>query len=125
MVTPLDEKQLVALYATDKHSKNFAKVYIEKFGKRLAPELIYNRIHNLWYQRFKCTALVNALKAKEEAKNHTVMIPARIVSKHSPSRDAVPDIGETLVRTNHLLAELVQLQKEQFALFKEMKEVKK
>jgi len=35
-----------------------------------------------------------------------------------------PDVGELLVRTNNLLAELVQLQKEQVALFKLLSEKK-
>jgi hypothetical protein len=94
------------------------------------------RINSLWCHRAKHAIEIAELKAKEERatieaanqeqeRNRTVMIPARIVSKHSPSRDAVPDVGELLIRTNNLLAELVQLQKEQIALFREIQGGKK
>jgi hypothetical protein len=49
------------------------------------------------------------------------MVPARIVTKHvAPSSNSLPDVGELLVRTNNLLAEMVQLQKEQNATFREL-----
>jgi len=122
MVTPREQKEMVLKYET---RSEFADAFNTKYKDTMPILKLSGRIRSLWECRAVHAKEIAELKAKEEAKNHTVMIPARIVSKHSPSRDAVPDIGETLVRTNHLLAELVQLQKEQFALFKEMKEVKK
>jgi len=122
MVTPREQKEMVLTFNT---KNEFVEAFVKKYSSSMPFHQLAARTKSLWQCRVKHAQEINKLKAQEEVKNHTVMIPARIVSKHAPSRDAVPDIGETLVRTNHLLAELVQLQKEQFALFKEMKEVKK
>ena len=84
------------------------------------------RVRSLWDLRHGHAVVLKHLQEEEKKAQHVVMVPARIVTKHvAPSSDSLPDVGELLVRTNNLLAELVQLQKEQIAFFREIKEVKK
>jgi hypothetical protein len=129
MVTPREQKEFVLKYST---KTEFADAFLAKYKDTMPTLKLVGRIRSLWECRGKHAEEIATLKAEEinlrnlaQQTNHTVMIPARIVSKHKPSQDAVPDIGELQVKTNHLLAELVQLQKEQIALFKEIQGGKK
>ena len=114
----------------------FSDAFSKKYSDTMPFTKMAGRIKSLWDCRHTHAIELAGLKAREEAeaiesackeheKNHTVMIPARIVSKHSPPRDAIPDVGEVLVGISHLLAEMVQLQKEQIALFREIQGGKK
>jgi hypothetical protein len=129
MVTPREQKEMVLGF--DNRSA-FTEAFFEKYSKTMPSSKMYGRMDSLWKCRGKIKEEIATLKAQEinlrnlaQTANHTVMIPARIVSKHTPARDAIPGVGEILIRTNHLLAELVQLQKEQIALFKEIQGGKK
>ena len=75
-----------------------------------------SRAASLWDGRKKIAA--------KEAESH-IMIPAKIVNKCVSKVDSSPDVGELLVNTNNLLAQLVQLQKEQSALFEALRPDKK
>jgi hypothetical protein len=131
MVTPREQKEMVIAYS-NKTKDEFAEAFHAKYAGTMPVMKLTGRIRSLWDCRHTHAEEIAKLKAEEinlrnlaQRENHTVMIPARIVSKHTPSRDAVPDVGEILIRTNHLLAEMVQLQKEQIALFKEIQGGKK
>jgi len=122
MVTPREQKEMVLKYS-DKNK--FAEAFNTKYSGTMSFSKMAGRIRSLWDCRHKHADELAAIRKSEEEKNHTVMIPARIVSKHAPSRDTIPDVGEVLVGISHLLAEMVQLQKEQIALFKEIQGGKK
>ena len=122
MVTPREQKEMVLKY---ENRSDFADAFSKKYSGTMPFVKMNGRITSLWSCRHTHADELALIHKMEEEKKHTVMIPARIVSKHAPPRDAVPDVGEILIRTNHLLAEMVQLQKEQIALFKEIQGGKK
>jgi hypothetical protein len=133
MVTPREQKEMVLEF--DKKT-DFVEAFNKKYGGTMPFAVMTARMRSLWDRRHVHALEIKVLRERERValitketmeseRNHTVMIPARIVSKHQPSPDTLPDVGEILIRTNHLLAELVQLQKEQLALFKEIQGGKK
>ena len=122
MVTPREQKEMVLTFNT---KNEFVEAFVKKYSSSMPFHQLAARTKSLWQCRVKHAQGINKLKAQEEVKNHTVMIPARIVSRHATPRDSVPDVGELLINTNNLLAELVQLQKEQIGMFRELKEARK
>lgn len=118
MVTPREQKEMVLKY---ENRTEFAESFNKKYSATMPLLKLAGRVRSLWECRATHADEIAAFHKKEEESQHTVMIPKRIVTKHTPSSDSIPDVGELLIRTNNLLAELVQLQKEQIALFKEMR----
>jgi hypothetical protein len=114
MVIPREQKEFVLTF---KSKRDFMNAFILKYAPTMNDGSIWGRINTLWQFRDTYANEIAELKRVEQERNHTVMIPARIVSKHSQPRDSIPDVGEILIRTNHLLAELLQVQKEQLTLF--------
>ena len=110
----------------DRTKPEFVNAFSEKFMSVLTPDQMMKRVRSLWDMRHGHAVVLKHLQEEEKKAQHVVMVPARIVTKHvTPPSDSLPDVGELLVRTNNLLAELVQLQKEQITFFREIKEVKK
>ena len=114
----------------------FIEAFVKKYSSSMTFHQLAARTKSLWECRVKHAEEIRELQSKEQdardlatrreqEHNHTVMIPARIVSRHATPRDSVPDVGELLINTNNLLAELVQLQKEQIGMFRELKEARK
>jgi len=125
MTTPRDQVEFVVKYK-NRTRPEFVNAFSEKFRSVLTPDQMMKRVRSLWDLRYGHAIMLEATRKKEQEAQHVVMVPARIVTKHvTPSSDSLPDVGELLVRTNNLLAELVQLQKEQITFFREIKEVKK
>lgn len=124
MVTPREQKEMVVSYS-NKTKDEFAEAFAAKYSGVMPFVTMAGRVKSLWACRHTHALELELIHKMEEEKNHTVMVPARIVSKHKPSQDAVPDVGETLIKIHNLLAEMVQLQKEQIALFKEIQGGKK
>ena len=122
MVTPREQKEMVLKY---ENRSEFAEAFNKKYSATMPFLKLAGRVRSLWNRRAKHADEIAALRKKEEELLHTVMIPKRIVTKHTQSPDPIPDVGELLIRINNLLAELVQLQKEQIALFKEIQGGKK
>jgi hypothetical protein len=110
-VMPRDQMEMVCRF---KSYPEFAEAYLVNYKDTQPIIQLVTRSKNLWGKRNLYTA---KFKEEEEKANRMVMIPAKIVNKCKPRTDTSPDVGELLVNTNHLLAELVQLQKEQIALF--------
>ena len=103
--------------------EEFAKEYTKAYGTSIPnPVKLLNRINGMWYSRERFANEIQALKSNDRI----VMIPAKIRNKcPQPSRsDTLPDVAEILVKCEHLLAEMVQLQKEQIALFRKLSETK-
>jgi len=102
--------------------KKFITTFCAKYGKDCLPSEIYNRASYLWTIRSDIVPEIEIARrradAASERQNRTVMIPARIVSKAQTSKfgDGLPDTGEILIKQNHLLAEIVVLQKEQITI---------
>jgi len=131
---PFDEKELVAKYMNNAHSKEFTMAYMAMFPNRVSADKIYSRMANLWARRNEYAKVVTEKKAADERTaeikrlaNHTVMIPAQIKTKAPISNcgSSLPDSGEMLVKIHNLLAESIQIQKEQLAIFTKLAEGKK
>jgi len=125
MTTPRDQVEFAVKYK-DHSRTEFVNEFSKEYISVMTPSDLMKRVRSLWDMRHVHAVTLAAIHEKEKEAQHVVMVPARIITKHvAPSSNSLPDVGELLVRTNNLLAELVQLQKEQIALFNELKEVKK
>jgi len=122
MTTPREQKEMVLKYD---NRTDFANAFGAKYSNTMTFNKLAGRIRSLWDCRATHADELALIHKQEEEEKHMIMIPKRIISKHKAPTDALPDIGEIQIRTNNLLAEMVQLQKEQIAIFKELKELKK
>ena len=124
MVTPRDQIEFVVKYKDHSHTE-FVNAFSEKYMSIMTPAQLVCRMRSLLEVRHKHARALAELKKEEQEAVHNIMIPAHIKTKCIPKTDSIPDVGELLIHTNNLLAELIQLQKEQIALLTELKEVKK
>ena len=122
MTTPREQKEMVLKYD---NRTEFADAFCVKYKDTMPILKLSGRIRSLWDCRATHADELALIHKQEEEEKHMIMIPKRIISKHKAPTNALPDIGEIQIRTNNLLAEMVQLQKEQIAIFKELKELKK
>ena len=113
---PREHKEMCLRHTTiEDFSKEYMKVYGASFQ---SPKKLLNRINGMWYCRERFAKEIEDLKAADRV----VMVPATIKNKvpTNSRADSLPDIGETLIKIQNLLAESVQLQKEQIALFQKL-----
>ena len=101
IITP-DERKLVL---ECKSKAEFAEVYIRKFGM---PSKMF-RIDNIWNQRDTIRKEATSVKPPG-----SITSPARV--KEWDDRDGI----EVLVGISNKLSELIQLQKDMYALFKKL-----
>lgn len=107
---------LKACKTLDEFEKEFAKAFGKPTGEK---EIItrMKRIQYLWYKRVRFIASYEKAAAKQKAKQNVVMIPARITHKAQQSNTAPAFADDAiLVKIHNLLAEIVQLHKEQIAV---------
>lgn len=127
---PRTSYEELKLLSISPDSKTFRDLYFETFKDKIDPKTTWRRITNIWYRREHHLACFKQLEAERAAAAHRVMIPAVIKPKgagiNTPIKgnaplsgngnvpsDNLPDSGELLAKCCNLLAEIVQLQKEQ------------
>jgi hypothetical protein len=97
-------------------------------GDKTPAYKVFNKGANLWTRRADHIKEVEEFDKLADTERHKVMVPVSIKTRThqcSGKSDSLPEVGESLVKILHLLAEMVQLQKESLDLFKKLAEVKK
>jgi hypothetical protein len=102
------------------NKSEFVARYFKKFGEpTVQADLIkvLDKVGRMWDAKAALLKALPARKAREEGERRTVMIPRELTHKktESPVKPFADD--EIAVKIHNLLAELVQLQKEQLILF--------
>ena len=112
MTVPIEHKRLLRGCKSRKELMDRLQTFV---GNKVPPYKVYNKAVNIWYKRDEYLKDVDDVDKKTEEELHKVMVPVSIKTKtHACSRksDSLPEVGEMLVKIQHLLAEMVQLQKE-------------
>lgn len=124
MSIPLEHKRLLCGCKSRKELMVRLQTFV---GNNAPPYNVYNKAINIWNNREEYLKEVESVDQKKAEELHKVMVPMSIKTKPHACKnngDSLPDVGESLVKIHHLLAEQIQIQKESLELFKKLSEKK-